>query len=469
MKTILLLSGIGAFALLAEIFRLKKFLFPVIFIGLLGAIGAAVYDWNTNIHYYHNMLTFDNFALTFSIVLCGTVLLWFFSSLSFFSDQEYFTDKSSLFIFSLIGAVIIVSYSNLVMLFMGIEILSIPLYVLAGSKKESLTSNESSLKYFLMGAFASAILLFGIALLYGACGTFDLSLIYVYLSSPENTVHASSLLQVSIILLFVGIAFKAAIVPFHFWTPDVYEGAPTPVTAFMSFVVKTSAFAAFFRLFSSFANMNEVWMNTAALLTCATILLGNITAVYQNNIKRMLAYSSISHAGYLMLAIVAMNNLSAGTILFYSVAYCISTIGAFAILNAMEQNAPEQEANEITLESFKGLSKKNPLAAFAMTIFMLSLAGIPPMAGFFGKYYLFTSALQNGYLWVVLFAVIGSLIGVYYYFKIIIAIYSTPTTKESSDLLSNTTMNWNSKATLIITVLLTIIFGLFPDLLINLL
>lgn len=299
MKTILLLSGIGAFALLAEIFRLKKFLFPVIFIGLLGAIGAAVYDWNTNIHYYHNMLTFDNFALTFSIVLCGTVLLWFFSSLSFFSDQEYFTDKSSLFIFSLIGAVIIVSYSNLVMLFMGIEILSIPLYVLAGSKKESLTSNESSLKYFLMGAFASAILLFGIALLYGACGTFDLSLIYVYLSSPENTVHASSLLQVSIILLFVGIAFKAAIVPFHFWTPDVYEGAPTPVTAFMSFVVKTSAFAAFFRLFSSFANMNEVWMNTAALLTCATILLGNITAVYQNNIKRMLAYSSISHAGYL--------------------------------------------------------------------------------------------------------------------------------------------------------------------------
>jgi NADH-quinone oxidoreductase subunit N len=377
MKTILLLSGIGAFALLAEIFRLRKILIPVIFLGLLATIGAALYDWNTHIHYYHNMLTFDNYALAFSIALCAGVFIWLFSSLHFFADLEHLTDKSSLFIFSLIGAVILVSYSNLTMLFLGIEILSIPLYVLAGSNKDSATSNESALKYFLMGAFASAILLFGIALLYGACGTFDLSAIHQHLSLSENSSKAPALLNMGILLLFAGIAFKAAVVPFHFWTPDVYEGAPTPVTAFMSFVVKTAAFAAFFRLFSSFSTLNGTWMHLAEVLTCLTILIGNSTAVYQNKIKRMLAYSSIAHAGYLMLAMVAMNDTSAQSILFYSIAYCISTIGSFAVISWMEENG-----NEATMDSFKGLAQRSPLAAFATTVFLLSLAGIPPMAGF---------------------------------------------------------------------------------------
>ncbi|MBI4929650.1 MAG: NADH-quinone oxidoreductase subunit N [Bacteroidetes bacterium] len=471
MKTIEILSAVGVLALLAEIFRFKKFLLPLILIGLLGAIGAAVYDWNTNIHYYHNMLTFDNYALLFSIVLCGTVFLWLLSSQSFFSD-EHLTDKSSLAIFSLIGAVLIVSYSNMVMLFIGVEILSIPLYVLAGSKKNNLASNEAALKYFLMGAFASGFLLFGIALLYGCFGTFDLHTIQTYLTPPVPSQARPSdsqwiLLSGGILFMLIGISFKASAVPFHFWAPDVYEGSPTQVTAFMASIVKTAAFAAFLRLFLCFANLGNVWVNVVWVMAGATILLGNITAVYQSSVKRMLAYSSISHAGYLTLAILSMNNFSAGAVLYYSASYSVATIGAFTVLAIIENNF-----GAVTFDSFSGLAKKNPFLAFAMTIAMLSLAGIPPLAGFFGKYYLFSSALQSGYLWIVLIAVLGSLIGVYYYFRVIITMYSTAPSSISPEggenLLPFGEVGWGTKIVLIITILLSLALGLFPDLVIRL-
>jgi NADH-quinone oxidoreductase subunit N len=481
MKTLEILSIIGVLALLAEIFSFKKFLMPVILLGLLGAIGAAIYDWNTQIHYYHNMLTFDNYALLFSIVLCGTVFLWFLTSHDFLSEGSHLTDKSALAIFSLIGAVIIVSYSNMVMLFIGVEILSIPLYVLAGSRKDSLSSNEAALKYFLMGAFASAILLFGIALIYGATGTFDISLLGTYLgpaipyatNPPTGVLHLSegndALLFAGILMMLVGLSFKVSAVPFHFWAPDVYEGAPTPVTAFMSSIVKTAAFAAFLRLFYvAFASQSEIWETIIWAMAALTILLGNITAVYQSSVKRMLAYSSIAHAGYLLLAILSMNHLSPGAVLFYAAAYSVATIASFTVLSIMETPLTiNHQPLTISFESFTGLSKRNPLLAFAMTIAMLSLAGIPPLAGFFGKYYLFSAALQSGHIWIVLIAAMGSLIGVYYYLKVIIKMYAKGT-EDSGQETGEIQVTASQKIALIITILLTLALGVLPELVIRL-
>ncbi len=448
MKTLYILTALGAISLLAEIIgppslrdRFKKFLLPIVLVGLLGAIGAAVLDWNTNIHYYSNMLTFDNYALLFTILICVIAFLWLMTAEYFFREETSRTDHYALILFALCGATILVSYSNMVMLFLGIEILSIPLYVLAGSRKDDLASNESALKYFLMGAFATGFLLFGIALVYGACGTFDLGVLATYLTSPEPVSSwrgpgGETLLYAGILMMLIGLSFKVAAVPFHFWTPDVYEGAPTPVTAFMSTIVKTAAFAAFLRLFMTcFTGYGTVWQDIIWVLAALSILLGNITAVYQTSVKRMLAYSSISHAGYMMLAILTSGNMSAGAVLYYSAAYSIATIGAFAVLSIIESQAPRPEGGqgtissfrEGTIETFSGLAKKNKFLAFGMTLSMLSLAGIPPLAGFFGKYYLFTSALDGGYTSLVLVAVLGSVIGVYYYFRIIIKMYAPPT------------------------------------------
>jgi len=473
MKTIEILSGLGVLALLAEIFRFKKFLLPIVVVGLLGAIGAAVYDWNTNIHYYHNMLTFDNYALLFSIVICGTALLWFLSAQNFFSEETSITDHYGLTLFALVGAVIIVSYSNMVMLFLGIEILSIPLYVLAGSKKENLSSNEASLKYFLMGAFATGFLLFGIALLYGAFGSFDLNRIAAILLPPMPSQARPGdaqwlLISGGIIFMLIGLSFKASVVPFHFWAPDVYQGSPTQVTAFMASIVKTAAFAAFLRLFiTCFANLGSVWSNLVWVIAAITILLGNITAVYQSSVKRMLAYSSISHAGYLMLAILAMNNLSAGAVLYYAAAYSVATIASFTVLAIIEGQNSNGDGH-VTFENFNGLAKKNPFLAFAMTTAMLSLAGIPPLAGFFGKYYLFSATLQSGYIWIVLIAVLGSLIGVYYYFKVIIAMYFSSTTSGTENQ-NEVEISFLQVFVLLLCILLSLALGLFPDLVIRLL
>lgn len=470
MKTLYILSALGVIALLAEIFKFKKLLLPIVLVGLLVAIGVAVKDWNTNIHYYNNMLTFDNYGLLFTILICGISFLWFLTSQDFFSEESSKTDHFALSLFAIFGATIMVSYSNMVMLFIGIEILSIPLYVLAGSKKDSLASNESALKYFLMGAFATGFLLFGIALIYGATGTFDLTTISQALraisnSSGEKELAGNGILITSgILMMLVGLSFKVSAAPFHFWAPDVYQGAPTPVTAFMATIVKTAAFAAFLRLFvTCFAETGSVWMSIIWILAVLTILLGNITAVYQTSVKRMLAYSGISHAGYMLLAILSMNQYSAGSILYYAVAYSVATIGAFAVLSIVERTTTQGDG----IGSFTGLSKRNPFLAFAMTIAMLSLSGIPPLAGFFGKYYIFLATLKSGYLWLVLIGVLGSLIGVYYYFRVIIKMYQTlPFALTEEQPLA---ISWSTKIVLFITVLLSLLLGIFPDMIIRLL
>lgn len=389
-------------------------------IGLSAALGVtawSLYDGAPFADRYASMFQFDTFALAFSAsALLSTLLLFGFTRWGFRELTDTLGDHYALILFSLCGAVLLFSFTNMVMLFLGIEILSIPLYVLAGSRRDDLRSNEAALKYFLMGAFATGILLFGIALVYGATASFDLNQIHSVIVANG---HSPQMLSVGILLILVGLGFKVSAVPFHFWAPDVYSGSPTIVTAFMATVVKTAGFAAFYRLFgTAFVGAGEFWTTAVAMVAALTMTVANTTALFQSNFKRMMAYSSIAHAGYLLLAIlVAGQPGAAGAILFYTLTYSVATICAFAcFLLVSEQNQDE------TFRAFNGLSQKQPLIAAAMAVSVLSLAGIPPTAGFFGKYFLFTTAFEQ-YPWLIVLAVVNSAVSIYYYFKVIIAMY----------------------------------------------
>lgn len=456
MNSVFVLSGLAVVSLLAEILNFKRYLFPVVILGLIASAVLLVFDWNAGASHFNNMLTFDNYAVAFSIALSATAVLWFLMARKDFEHNENLTDHFALILFSVVGAVFMVSYTNLAMLFMGIEVLSICLYVLAGSNFRSIFSNEAAFKYFLMGSFATGFLLFGIALIYGATVSFDLQVIAGKVA--DGTAH-TGWLYAGILMLIIGLGFKISAVPFHFWAPDVYEGSPTIVTTFMSTIVKIAAFAAFYRLFSMcFSTVSGQWVDVVQVVTVLTLLVSNITAVYQHNVKRMLAYSSVSHAGYLLISLAALNDISASAILYYVAAYAAATITAFTVLHAVEGRN-----EDAVIDSFNGLVKRNPFLSFCMAVAMLSLAGIPPMAGFFGKYYLFTAAFESGYIGLVLVAVITSLVGIYYYFRVIIAMYLKSTEKERI-----VAVPANAKVVLIATVVLTLLFGIFPDLLVGL-
>lgn len=456
MKALVLLSSLGVIALLAEIFSFKKLLYPIVLLGLVTAFVLNVFDWDTN-HTYYKMMQYDNYAVAFTGVIIVVAFLWFIMAEGFFKEESNLTDHFALVLFALVGAVMMVSYNNMSMLFLGIEILSIPMYILAGSNKTDVASNESAFKYLIMGAFATGFLLFGIALIYGATGSFDLSEIANAVSSGTA---AMSIFSVGVLLMLIGMAFKVSAAPFHFWAPDVYQGAPTVITAFMSTIVKTAAFAAFLRLFSTtFMEVHGTWMNVVWVMAALTLLVGNITAVVQTSTKRMLAYSSVAHAGYMLLALLAGNGYSNSAILFYAAAYSIGSIATFCIVHIISK-----AKNGDGVDSFNGLAKTNPFLAVVMTIALLSLAGIPPTAGFFAKYYIFTSAFVAGNVGLVLIAIIASLIGVYYYFRLIIAMYF----KESSST-EAVPVESNHKLLLLCIAILIIVMGLLPDCLIKLL
>ncbi len=456
MNTLLVIAGIGIFGLFSEIFRLKKALLPVVFLGLAAAMVTTVLDWNTNISYFNNMMLVDNFSLAFSMILIVTTFFWFIVSPGFFNDDSNKSDHFTLVLFSLMGAILMTSFNNMIMLFLGIEILSISMYILAGSNKKSLASNEASLIYFLMGSFATGFLLFGIALVYGATGSFDLNIIASKVATAG--MNSSSLLLAGVLMTMIAMAFKVSAVPFHFWAPDVYHGSPTVITTLMSTVVKTAAIAAFFRLFiHTFSVSSEIWHTVLIVISAITILVGNITAAYQNNVKRMLAYSSIAHAGYMIIAIVAMKASASSALMFYAASYSISSLASFTILLIVSKATGND-----SIESFYGLAKKNPLLAAITVISMLSLAGIPPTAGFFAKYYIFISAMENNLLPLVLIAILGSLIGVYFYFKVIIAMFRDGEEHELA-------FSGAQKVVLILTSLIALVLGIVPGIITGLL
>jgi NADH-quinone oxidoreductase subunit N len=349
------------------------------------------------------------------------------------------------------------AFGNLVMLFLGIETLSLSLYLLAGSKKADPRSNEAAMKYFLTGSFASGFLLFGIALLYGACGSFNLAEIKLYV--VQNQANIPIMFSIGILLIAVGLAFKIGAAPFHFWVPDVYDGSPTLITTYMATVGKVAAFAAFFRFINSgFGDVDFLWKTSLTVFAVATILIGNFAALYQDNVKRMIAYSGVAHAGYMLIAIIAIKGDSAGVLLLYSVSYSIATITAFAVLMMVRK-----ETGSFSIKSFNGLAKHNPTVAFAMTIAMLSLAGIPPLIGFSAKYKLFVSAIEQGHMALVIIAIIGSMISVYYYLRPVMAMYFT----RSIESTPFEAAKLYKKQILVVTILL-IIFSFIPGLIIHL-
>ncbi len=455
MNSLYVICGLGIVALLAEITSLKKRLTAVMIVGLVVAAGLVVLDWGTDITYFSDMIVFDNFSLAFTSLISIVSVLWFWMCGDYFMDTHQ-TDKSALVLFAIAGAVVMASFNNMAMLFLGIEILSISLYALAGSKKGSLFSNEASFKYFLMGSFATGFLLLGIAFVYGATGSFQIDIISDFIMIHKDGLP--TFFYAGVMLMFIGLAFKISAVPFHFWAPDVYGGSPTSITAFMSTVVKIAAVAAFYRVFSfAFAEIESSWLIMIEVVCVATLVVANITAVYQNDAKRMLAYSSVGHVGYILLGFLADPVTSSSLVLYYLSAYAVSSLGAFAVLSIIER-----EHGNLSLDNFNGLFKRNPFLAVAMTIALLSLAGIPPLPGFFGKYMVFALALENGFTGLVIVAVITSLIGVYYYFRIIIVMFM----KDPMGAPTKLSFSENVLATLLI--ISTLIIGLFPGWLLSL-
>src|SRR5471030_2987837 len=358
MNTLIVISVLPILVLYLGLYKVQKALLPVTIIGLLVAAGLAVAQWNNSAQpIYHGMMLFDNFAIAFSVItIVSTILILFLSAGYFERISNHIAEYYAIILFSLAGIIVMVSFYNLTMLFIGIEIMSVSLYILAGIKKSDFASNEAALKYFLMGAFSTGFLLFGITLIYGASGSFNLVAIREYVTA---TPHIDPLFYTGIVLIIVGLCFKVGAAPFHFWTPDVYEGSPTLITAFMSTVVKTAGFAAFLRLFSTCFNpLSMYWAPVLLIITMLTLFIGNITALYQHSFKRMLAFSSISHAGYLMFAIVALGSSSAGSVFVYATAYSIASIIAFGVLILVSH-----QSGSNSFESFNGLSKKNPFLA----------------------------------------------------------------------------------------------------------
>lgn len=391
------------------------------------------------------MLAFDTFGLLFNAVAFFCTLMYFLLS---GKDMEkvgnHLAEYYALIFFILAGVSVVSSFNSLLMLFIGIEIVSIPLYILTGTDKRNLKSNEASLKYFLMGSFSTGIMLMGIALIYGAKASFNITDI------AAGTTTLTPLMGAGVLLLIVSLAFKVSAAPFHFWTPDVYDGAPTVFTSFMATIVKAAAFIGFIKLFkTSFGNVLPEWQLIVAIITALTLFIGNITAVFQQSVKRMLAYSSIAQAGFMMFAIVSLNNRAVEGILYYSAAYCLATIGMFAVLIKMK---------DYTYEGFNGLAKQQPLLAGTATVFLLSLAGIPATAGFMAKFYMLSAAVQNGnLLWLVILGVLFAAVSVYYYFKVIQAMYFKEGESQEFEVSSG------FKGLLVVSAAIIILLGIFPE------
>ncbi len=460
MISIVLLSVFGIVQLFLGFLRSNKVLLPGALLVLVVVFGVNLTDWNhTPQSFFNQMLTVDNYTVAFTgIVVLTALLLLPFSRSYVVAGEPNLAEYYALLLFSLVGAIMMIGYDHLLMLFVGIEILSISMYVLAGASKRDSRSNEAALKYFLMGAFATGILLFGIALLYGATGTFVLSQIAAAVAAPANA-SLQPMLYIGILLMIIGIGFKVSAAPFHFWTPDVYEGTPTFFTAFMSTVVKTAGFAAFLKLLAvALPAAQGFWAPTIQAMCALTLLLGNVGAAVQTTPKRMLAYSSVSHAGYLLIGLVAGNGRLTGPaasgIFFYSLAYSVATVAAFGVLKLVADHRRRDDYSALN-----GLGRTNPLLAFVMTAAMLSLAGIPLTGGFFGKFFLLTAAMSQGHIGLVVFAVVMSMVGIYYYLRPIIAMYLRPADDNAADAVP---VDGLQTFTLGLLALLTIALGIVP-------
>jgi NADH-quinone oxidoreductase subunit N len=450
MNVLILSAILGVVMLFSGVFLKQKASLRILAItGMMVLLLSNILEMRGTSFFHINtagMMAFDKFALLFnSIVLFSTLIYFALSAKDMEKVGIHYGEYFALIFFILCGIVLVASFKSLLILFLGIEIISIPLYILTGSDKKNLKSNEASLKYFLMGAFSTGLMLMGITLIYGAAGSFNVEQMKFGEEKPGLLAIAGML------LLMFSMAFKVSAAPFHFWTPDVYDGAPTVFTAFMATIVKAAVFIGFIRLFDeSFGSFSGQWQLWIAVITVITLFIGNITAVFQQSVKRMLAYSSIAQAGFMLLAVYAMNADAKEGILLYAAAYCLATIGIFAVLAKM---------NDYSFEGFNGFAKQQPIIAALITVFFLSLAGIPLTAGFLAKFYMLKAALGFGNnLWLVIFAVLMAAVSAWYYFRVIQAMYF----KEGPATIAATP---SFKWTLAVLAAVVILLGLFPNIL----
>lgn len=455
MNTLIAIIGLGILCLLFEILDARKAIVPVTIVGLLAVLGLNVSEYHSTASYYNNMLVVSKFSVAFSsLFIVLTIFLVALSHDFYESKQSKISDFVAIKIFLLSGAVAMVSFGNLAMFFLGIEILSISLYILAASDRKSLKSNEAGMKYFLMGSFASGILLFGICLIYGAMGSFDV----LEISEMSRSAELPVWFPIGITLLTIGMLFKVAAVPFHFWAPDVYEGSPTLTTTVMSTLAKVVAMAALFKLLTVLnADMSYNFQMVIVVLSIASMTVGNIMALRQANVKRMLAFSGISHAGFMLMALLSLST-AATNLLYYTAAYSLAGIAAFSVILYATKNKGNED-----IVNFHGLGKTNPLLAAILTGALISMAGIPIFAGFFAKLVLFNQTIQSGWLVVVIAAVINSIISVGYYFKLILAMY----TKEANEVPAKVPFVVNLVA--VSALSLNLLLGLYPSFVLDLL
>jgi NADH-quinone oxidoreductase subunit N len=400
--------------------RYKHYLAHLTVIGLVGALLSSFTLLGKKAVFFNGMLSLDSFSVFFRILLLVVAILITLVSVDFFRKHTHEGEYYALLLFSVFGAMLMAAAVDLIAIYLALELASIPSYVMAGYRKGDVKSSEAALKYLLLGLLASVVMVYGISLVYGLTGQTNLSVV------ASRLLEAQPLLVLAVIFVGAGLGVKVAAVPFHFWVPDTYEGAPTPVTAYLSVGPKAGAFAALLRVFLiAFVAAQAKWIVLFALIAAATMTLGNLMALAQKNIKRMLAYSSIAHSGYILIGLAVASKFSLSSMLFYIFAYVVANVGIFAVVISQSRRGRGD-----LIQDYTGLSQTSPFLSLAMSIFLLSLVGIPPFAGFAGKLYLFGSAIQGGFTWLAILGVINSVVSLYYYFYVVRHMYLLPPTEE---------------------------------------
>ncbi len=454
----IVLTGFGFLVLLLDVFSgkggKKTYLGILSLIGIVVAFLFTLPLMGSNQTGFEGMFASDGFTLFFEILFLIIAFLTVLISMGYTYREEIAAGEYyALVLFATLGMMLMAAGSHLIIIFLGLETMSISIYILAGMLRDNKRSIEAAMKYFLLGAFATGFLLYGMALIYGATGSFYLKEIASYIGSQK--LIRNPMLLMSLVFLTIGFGFKVASVPFHMWTPDVYEGAPTSITAFMATGVKGAGFAALVRVFfSALPAFRPDWTSIMWVIALATMTIGNIVAISQTNIKRLLAYSSIAHAGYILVAFVAGNSLGISGILFYLMAYAFMNLGAFTCVILLGKKG--QENTE--LGDYAGVGFKHPLIAASMTIFLLSMAGIPPLGGFMAKFYVFSAAVESKLYWLVILGVLNSAVSVYYYLRVTVLMYFRDSEREISGLRFSPA----SVIALILAVIGTLYMGIFP-------
>lgn len=456
-ETILTVAGTLIMLLTAAMGHRSRGFGNVSLVALLGAMGAAIYAYTAPGEAFSGMLIVDGFATFFRVLVIAIGILVVLSSYRFLWREGVDTGEyHALLLFSIAGQCVMVSAGDLIMIFIGLEISSIASYVLAGYLRDDKRANESALKYFLLGSFATAFFLYGIALVYGLTGSINLAAVRGIILNPA-TMPSPVLLGVAAALMFVGLAFKVSGAPFQVWAPDVYQGAPSPVTAFLSTGPKAAAFAIFLRIFmTALQPIGTGWEPLVWVCALLSMIIGNFAALSQTNIKRMLGYSSIAHAGYVLVALAARSEIGTAAAMFYLAAYALMNIGAFAVIVHLSGKGERFQ----NIDDFAGLSTKQPLTAAMLSIFLLSLIGVPLTGGFFGKFYIFKAALESHLIWLTVLGLLTSAVAAYYYLRVLVMMYMHEPSEAVNKLEPLTA---GLSAALVLPALGTLVLGIFPS------